>query len=374
MSPDQPARPVVLFVAVPAPLGGSNRSLATLLEEIGPRVVRVLAAPMQGEFGALVRERGLAEETIDLPWKPRFPNRMHRIWAALRLARWSLRHRTRIDAIHANATRALSLSVLPALVTRAPVTVWVHDPVGSPWGRRLGPILRWLLQRPRFAAVSRTAASVAVENGLCTWDEVTIVPNPIDPADVVAERSDGDGPLVVGYLSAGRHRKGFDLLPDIIEGCRGLDLQWRLFTKRLDSDYATPVWQQLDAIQGVDLVMRGPDSDVRRIYEQCDIVLVASRDESFSRITAEAMLNGIPVVASDLEPIRQLLDTDGQAGLLFPPGDTGLAAARIKQLAESAELRMSCGAEGRRKAEAFTPDVIVRQLLTMYEVEESARP
>ncbi len=38
------------------------------------------------------------------------------------------------------------------------------------------------------------------------------------------------------------------------------------------------------------------------------------------------MLNGIPVVASDIEPLRELLGDD-EAGLLFPPGDAVAAAA-----------------------------------------------
>ena len=39
-------------------------------------------------------------------------------------------------------------------------------------------------------------------------------------------------------------------------------------------------------------------------------------------MAAEAMLNGIPVVGSDIPPIRDLLG-DGEAGLLFAVGDTG---------------------------------------------------
>ena len=60
--------------------------------------------------------------------------------------------------------------------------------------------------------------------------------------------------------------------------------------------------------------------------------------ESFCRVAAEAMLNGIPVVGSDLAPIRALLGDD-EAGLLFPVGDTHRAAEAIARLVADGGLR-----------------------------------
>ncbi|HKY46341.1 MAG TPA: glycosyltransferase family 4 protein [Acidimicrobiia bacterium] len=357
-------RDTVLFVAVPAPLGGSNRALAALLAAIDTRVRRVLASPAEGDFLEFVNERGIIEEHLPLP----HGSRLKRIGAAFRIARWVLGHRRRVLAIHANASRGLNLSIAAGFLTGVPITVWVHDPVASPAGKRLGPLLRLFLRRVHWLAVSDTARRVVVGNGLCRTEEVAIVPNPVDPGTVLGQGRSPSERIVVGYLGAARDRKGFDLLPDIIDALTDLPLEWRLFTKRVESLYATPIWNRLDSMTAALIKVPGPDADVRRIYDQCDIVLVPSREESFSLVTAEAMLNGIPVVSSDLDPLRDLLagDSSDQAGLLFPTGNPTLAAAAIRRLADDSDLRARMGEEGRRRASGFRSDRVTARLLESY--------
>jgi glycosyltransferase involved in cell wall biosynthesis len=361
-------RDTVIFVSVPAAFGGSNRALATLLASVQDRVLRVLASPRDGAFLALARKQGLFEEHLPLP----YGSRLRRVQASLRIAAWVFTHRHRLLAIHANASRGLNLAALAGYMSRVPVTAWIHDPTDTPWGRRLGPLLRPLVRDVRWFAVSNTARDVVVGNGLCHSHQVEILPNPLDPGAVLGRgRRTSSARVVVGYLGSGRHRKGFDLLPDIILRADSPEVEWRLFTRRADSDYATPVWQRLDAINSAKVTDPGPDRDVRSVYEQCDIVLVTSREESFSMVTAEAMLNGIPVVASDLEPIRDLLGGQPHAaGLLFPVGDVGAATEAIRRLATDPDLRRRLGDEGRRRASQFRPDRVAARLLLSYGLSE----
>lgn len=357
-------RDTVLFVAVPAPLGGSNRALASLLAAIDTRVRRVLASPAEGDFLEFVKENGLIEDHLALP----HGSRLKRIAASARIVSSVFQQRRRMLAIHANASRGLNLSVAAGFLTGVPITVWVHDPVASPAGKVLGPVLKLFLRRVQWFAVSDTARRVVVGNGLCRTEDVEIVPNPVDPATVLGQGRTSSDQVVIGYLGAGRDRKGFDLLPDIIERLTDVPIEWRLFTKRLDSPYATPIWNRLESMISARIKIPGPDSEVRHIYDQCDIVLVPSREESFSLVTAEAMLNGIPVVASDLDPLRDLLssDTSEGAGILFPTGDAGAAATAIRRLATDPELRSRLGEEGRRRAIAFRSDRVAARLLESY--------
>lgn|GEM_PF-1732591 len=363
----------VLFVVVPAAMGGSNRSLATVLSAVGPRLRRVLASPKDGAFLAHVQERGLFEQHLPLS----YGSRWRRIASSLRIARWVLRHRRRLLAIHANASRGLNLAALAGFLSGVPITVWVHDPVATPWGRRLGPVLRLAFRRVRWFAVSDTARQVVVGNGLCRADEVEIVPNPVDTETVLGHGRNHEGMpsrIVVGYLGSGTNRKGFDLLPEIIAQSSDLAVEWRLFTKRFDNPYANPIWSRLDDVTNGSVSVPGPDSDVRRIYDQCDLILVPSREESFSMVTAEAMLNGIPVVASDLEPLRDLLEPPpAPAGLVFPVGDPAAASKAVRQLVKDPELRDRMGGEGRRRAAEFRSDRIADRLLASYRTPPSPR-
>ena len=85
------------------------------------------------------------------------------------------------------------------------------------------------------------------------------------------------------------------------------------------------------------LSIEGKFTDVRDAYARCDVVVCPSVLDSFCRVAAEAMLNGLPVVGSDLPPIRDLLGDD-EAGLLVPSGDVEAAAKAVARLVDDPEL------------------------------------
>lgn len=371
--------PTVLFVATPAMLGGSNRSLVTLLGRLEGRVNRVLAAPPFGSFIEMVRDEGLADEYIDLPRRPQHPlDRVLRLAAGFRIAWWAVRNRKRLAAVHANALTGLNLSTPAALAVRRPLVVWIHDPVGSRWGRRLGPLLRRTLPRLRIAAVSPTAEAVAVDNGLCDTGDASIIPNPIDPAEVLAPaatdpaRAESGEPLRIGILGGATERKGFDLMPAVIGGLLDLGPRWRLYVYLEPDAENAATWDELAGFPDgvVDAVGKTPD--VRNAYADLDIVFCPSRAESFCRVAAEAMMNGLPVVGSDIDPLVSLLaprdGEDSGAGLLFASGDPAAAVTALRTLATDPELRATLGAEGRRRAAAFAPEHIADELIGLYEL------
>ncbi len=93
-------------------------------------------------------------------------------------------------------------------------------------------------------------------------------------------------------------------------------------------------------------------------------VIAPSRRESFNRVIAEAFVNGIPVVASDLAPHRELLAPD--VDLLFPPEDVGAAAALVDRLAGDADeyARKSASASGRSRR--FDSDLVAERLVDVW--------
>ncbi len=357
----------ILFVASPAALGGSNRSLVTLLSSLDGRVDRILASPDHGAFLDLVLTDRLIEGHIPLPTRPRRPiDRLYRIVAGLRIARWAVANRHRLIAIHANALTGLNLAAPAAVLTRKRTVVWVHDPLGSSWGSRLGPILRRLLPDLRCAAVSPTAEAIAVANGLCRSGDAAIVPNPIDPAEVVGSRRRDDDRLVhIGFVGGATERKGFDLLPRIMRSTTDLGVVWHLYVHTTPVEENARTWSEINEF-GPELVQpEGKTSDIASIYGNLDVVICPSRVDSFCRVAAEAMMNGLPVVGSDIPPIRRLLGGD-EAGILFPPGDSEGAAEAIRRLVLDADLRRRLGDEGRRRAAEFPPDSVTRQLVALY--------
>ncbi|HUF76927.1 MAG TPA: glycosyltransferase [Longimicrobiales bacterium] len=97
-----------------------------------------------------------------------------------------------------------------------------------------------------------------------------------------------------------------------------------------------------------------PRPEVRRILSEADVAVLASyptadgRREGIPVALMEAMMSGLPVVASGLSGIPELVD-HGHTGYLVAPGDPWSLADRLEELAASPELRRRMGAAGRCK-------------------------
>lgn len=117
----------------------------------------------------------------------------------------------------------------------------------------------------------------------------------------------------------------------------------------------------LDARAQIVLVCYRPD--VGEILDEADVCVVPSVwQEAFCLSVAEPMARGIPVVASCVGAIPEMIE-HGVSGLPVPPGDEHALADAIAGLLEDPERAALLGAAGRtRIAERFTPEQQLRKL------------
>lgn len=105
--------------------------------------------------------------------------------------------------------------------------------------------------------------------------------------------------------------------------------------------------------QGFDAVsfVHGVDDDrVVELYAECEIAVVPSLYEGFSLPAIEAMASGVPLIATTGGALPEVVGTDGETGILVPPGDpSALASAMLRALSDR-ELRGRLGAAGRERA------------------------
>jgi glycosyltransferase involved in cell wall biosynthesis len=111
-------------------------------------------------------------------------------------------------------------------------------------------------------------------------------------------------------------------------------------------------------------------------YRGARILAVPSRAlETFGLVVAEALSHGIPVVASDLGPLPELVE-HGVNGLVFPPNDAPALARALRTLWDDPEACCRMGAAGRQKAAAvWTADAHFQKLSSIYQrvLERRAR-
>lgn len=356
------ASPVVLFVSLDRGVGGPAASLATVLETLNGDVIRVVAYPGGGRFSELDKSRQLSDVWLPLsPWKR--ARRLGRGLDALRIAKWVRGLAEKPAAIHVNTVSALIVSALTARSYRLKTVVWAHASSMSSMACRLATVAGWLAGRVEWVAVSGVARDALAACGISP-ERISVVPNPIDREQLLVGRGLATSATpVIGYLGAASPVKGFDLLPRVI-GLLGPATRWVIFTGTAKSKEMGEVRQELK--QQPTVTLSPLVADIRDALGLCDIVICPSRQESFGRVVAEAMVNGIPVVASDIPAFRALVGHE-EAGLLFPVGDAKAAASAILRLAGDTALRQRLGGVGKDRAAEYSPALVVQKLLDLYE-------
>ncbi|HID32258.1 MAG TPA: glycosyltransferase, partial [bacterium (Candidatus Stahlbacteria)] len=92
----------------------------------------------------------------------------------------------------------------------------------------------------------------------------------------------------------------------------------------------------------------GQRSDIPDILADADLFVLASHWEGMPGAVMEAMAAKLPVVATDVGGIPELV-VDGETGLLVPPGKPELLASALKKLIRDKKLRRKMGIAGHRR-------------------------
>ncbi len=111
----------------------------------------------------------------------------------------------------------------------------------------------------------------------------------------------------------------------------------------------------------------GQRSDVERLMQAADFVVLPSFREGLSNTILEGMAAGRPVVASKVGGNVELLEHE-RTGLLYPSDDHVALARAMGRLVMDAELRRRLGAAARREAERrFSIPAMVQRMEAIYE-------
>ena len=100
---------------------------------------------------------------------------------------------------------------------------------------------------------------------------------------------------------------------------------------------------------GERVAFRGWCSDVAAEMRGWDVAVLPSLEEAFGLAAAEAMACGVPVVASRVGGLPEVV-VEGETGFLVAAGDAEALRARLRELAADPALRRAMGAAGHDRA------------------------
>ncbi|MGY1746888.1 glycosyltransferase family 4 protein [Blastococcus sp. SYSU D00695] len=261
-----------------------------------------------------------------------------RMWRQLRAGR----HRV----VYVN-TVTVPLWLVAARLARVPALCHVHE--AEEVGRALSLLLNAPLLLARTVVVNSRAAEETVVRAVPVLRSRTRVvhngmagpPEPPGPPPAA-----GDGTHHVVLVARLSPRKGTDVALEAVARLRDAGRDVRL--ELCGSVFRGYEWfqQELEArAQRPDLAgavhFAGYTSPTWDALARAEVVLVPSRAEPFGNTAVEAQLAGRPVIASDVQGLREIVDP-GRTGLLVPPEDPGALAGALARLlddpAGSAEL------------------------------------
>jgi len=106
--------------------------------------------------------------------------------------------------------------------------------------------------------------------------------------------------------------------------------------------------------------------EVRHLLAKTTAFLLPSYIEGLPMSILEAMAAGVPVIASNVGGIPDLI-TDGDTGFLIRPGDVDVLSERIRYLIKEESARVRVGKAGKYLVmKNYNPEVVVKQLIRIY--------
>lgn len=262
------------------------------------------------------------------------------------LRRWPV-YKMIIARLPASLTHRVQRSLMPG--TAQPLAITQKRAVhAAQVSHRTETLLGWLRLADQCFTPSDFVKAVYVRYGLAA-EAISVLPLGVNRVTPAARRGEQNPVLTVVYAGSLQYHKGPDILIRAVQSLA--DLNWRLLLFGY-GDPADPFLTEVHALAADDprIEFRPPFDQVAlpQILAEADIVVVPSRcHETFSLIAREALLAGVPVVASQLGALPEIV-TEAVNGYLVPPGDVGelagaisRASKRLSSLRAGTQLRMA---------------------------------
>ncbi|ADY01414.1 MAG: glycosyltransferase family 4 protein [Vulcanisaeta sp.] len=160
-----------------------------------------------------------------------------------------------------------------------------------------------------------------------------------------------DNKITIGFIGVEYHRKGGDIAEDIMSK----------LPRHIRKVYIGKSPRKISGIEYYNPMRR---NELLKLMAEFDILLFPTRGEAYGFTALEAMSMGIPVVASNVDSIPEVV-SDG--GILCEVNDIKCFLDSIKELVSSPEYVIELGARAKAiVAQRHSPSIVGKELLAIY--------
>jgi glycosyltransferase involved in cell wall biosynthesis len=246
----------------------------------------------------------------------------------------------RFDVIHSHLTYASIWGTIAGRISRVPSVATLHaaPPATGRAARARDRLMRFVLDRwsSCVIAVSASLRTAYLAEGGLRPRKVVVLHNGIEPGRFetgwTSERLHEEFGIptqtpVVVTVSVQRPGKGIETLIDAAAA-----VPQAHFLVVGDGPLRAE-WEQLSRSRGLAgrMTWTGHRHDVASLLPGCDLFALPTKADAFPTVLLEALAAGLPVVASRVDGVPEIIE-DGATGLLVTPGDAGALARAIAAL------------------------------------------
>jgi glycosyltransferase involved in cell wall biosynthesis len=215
-----------------------------------------------------------------------------------------------------------------------------------------------------FQALSPHVKATYVDFGYPS-DRIDIIPNIVDPRFDVERETDFSDPFELLYVGSLQKSKGVDRLVDVFAHVFARCEKDLSLTIVGDGELRADMKQQIEeagASDAIELTGEVPNSELPDIYASHDVfVYPGVWDEPFGRIFLEAMAAGLPIVATDVGSVDDII---GESGIVTDRSVRALADGLLSVLDQDTLQEHSIA--GKRRIDRYRSSVVIPKFERLY--------
>ena len=365
-------------------LGGGVQWIAYwLASNLNPNRYRLIVCCLQsvGELGEKLKEQGIPVFVFNgrSSVNPlHLPRNFYVIWNLIKLLR-----RERVQIVHTHEFFSGTLGRIAALLAQTSVKIlMLHNK--DRWKGSIHIIVDRILANwtDKIVANSISVKEFTIQCTGLNPNNFEVVYNGIDLTrfnpflisrktirSELGIKNSTPTLVIVGRLTTQKgHRYLINALPTVLEKYPEL----RLFVVGDDSPFDTSTKEEIFKLVNTmglteNVIFLGERKDVPDILYAADIFVLPSLWEGFGLVIAEAMAAGVPVIASKIDGIPEVV-IDSVTGILVPPKNPEAIANAILYLLNNPNKAKKMGQAGRERVEkCFSVDEMVRKWDKLYQ-------
>lgn len=345
----------VLHIKSTLAIGGAERLMAEMLPLMNKEieVALLINQRVDNAFSRMLEKGGVTIYTLDYP-------KLYSPWNIIKLVRWLRQY----DLIHVHLFPSLYFVAIANVFAHKPLVYTEHNTYNKRRGRwYMQPIEKWMYGRyKKIISISQLT-----EMNLKKWirvnpadDRFVVVNNGVNLIKFMNSKNERVYPhslIMIARFAPAKDQKTIIRAMSILPKDVHLILVGDGSTKNDCESLA----HELNLSERVHFV--GTQFDIPSWIAKADIGIQSSHWEGFGLTSVEMMAGGLPVIASDVDGLREVVQG---AGEIFPCGDYKRLAEIVTHLLDDKEYYEHVKNRCQKRAEEYDIQTMTKAYLNVY--------